>query len=362
MSRMKTIKASIVFISLIIIIIFYGRCGKVIAFDSVNSINISNTGESYIFITKFGKKGNGNEQFNSPWGIAVDKDDFVYVSDTGNKSIKKFDSNGNFIKKWNGIPFPYSHSVRPFVYPLGISSDPDGNIWVVDHGSINKLDSRGQFATIQYFEWPQSGVINVITPDSKGDLFLTDNSGHIRKFNSDGKLLKDFDFFYNDDDLSITSITGIAVNSYGDVYAICRLGHPVMGNGFFIVDEQGHNTYYYNYYILQFDSSGKLTGKIETTYEKEWQLDKPAGLTIDSNYNLYVADYGNNRIQQFYFPPTNSDNKSVKKFVATWGVKGEGDGQFNGPSGVALDSHGNIYVVDSGNNRIQKFSHINKDN
>jgi DNA-binding beta-propeller fold protein YncE len=42
-------------------------------------------------------------------------------------------------------------------------------------------------------------------------------------------------------------------------------------------------------------------------------------------------------------------------FVSKWGSQGTGDGQFYAPCGIAVDSSGNVYVLDSGNSRIQKF-------
>lgn len=74
----------------------------------------------------------------------------------------------------------------------------------------------------------------------------------------------------------------------------------------------------------------------------------PTGIALDSHgYYVYVADTGNNRIQKFTIDGT---------FVCKWGSSGSGNGQFNAPTGIAVDKLGYVYVVDSGNNRIQKFS------
>ncbi|WP_052476208.1 6-bladed beta-propeller [Cohnella kolymensis] len=76
------------------------------------------------------------------------------------------------------------------------------------------------------------------------------------------------------------------------------------------------------------------------------QFDHPRGIAVDSSLNIYVADTGNNRIQKFASDGT---------YVTSFGTSGSGNGQFNSPSDVELDYEGNIYVADTGNNRIQKF-------
>lgn len=58
------------------------------------------------------------------------------------------------------------------------------------------------------------------------------------------------------------------------------------------------------------------------------ELDDPKGVVVDTKGNLYVVDSGNNRIQEF---------DSNGKFIRTWGTFGTGDGQFNGPLGITLD-------------------------
>ena len=74
----------------------------------------------------------------------------------------------------------------------------------------------------------------------------------------------------------------------------------------------------------------------------------PADVTWDRGGNIYVADgFGtNNRIAKF----TRDGD-----FVKTWGQTGSGQGQFNKIRGIAADAAGNLYVADSGNNRIQVF-------
>ena len=74
------------------------------------------------------------------------------------------------------------------------------------------------------------------------------------------------------------------------------------------------------------------------------QFITPADIAVDKAGNLYVVDAGNNRVQKF---------DSNGKFITKWGTAGSGDGQFSAPVGIAIDSSGNVYVSD--NNRVQKF-------
>jgi DNA-binding beta-propeller fold protein YncE len=81
------------------------------------------------------------------------------------------------------------------------------------------------------------------------------------------------------------------------------------------------------------------------------QFNHPYGVAIDTSNNVYVADTDNHRIQKFTSDGT---------FLTEWGSDGAlygglGEGLFWGPSGVAVDSFGNVYVADTGNHRIQKF-------
>jgi len=80
------------------------------------------------------------------------------------------------------------------------------------------------------------------------------------------------------------------------------------------------------------------------------QLDEPLDLSIDSNFNLYVSDSLNNRIIKF-------SNGSLIGIPLTSGV-GNGLSQVSRPSGSFIDTYGNLYVSDTYNYRVMKYSNI----
>jgi hypothetical protein len=77
------------------------------------------------------------------------------------------------------------------------------------------------------------------------------------------------------------------------------------------------------------------------------QFNSPWGIAVDNSGNVYVVDTGNNRVQKF---------TSSGAYVTKWGSAGSGNGQFNEPYGIAVDNSGFLYVVDRKNVRVQQFS------
>ncbi|MDD3792596.1 MAG: hypothetical protein PHY74_05650, partial [Candidatus Bathyarchaeota archaeon] len=77
------------------------------------------------------------------------------------------------------------------------------------------------------------------------------------------------------------------------------------------------------------------------------QFVSPIGIAVDGAGNVYVADTENSRIQKF---------TSTGLFIGSWGSEGSGDGQFVFPVGLAVDDNDNVYVTDPYNECIQKFS------
>ena len=81
--------------------------------------------------------------------------------------------------------------------------------------------------------------------------------------------------------------------------------------------------------------------------DAEGELIWPAGITLDSDENIYVTDEWMNRVSVF-------DQEGT--FLHLWGSAGDGDGEFNHPSGIALNDEADLYVADSLNHRVQKFT------
>jgi DNA-binding beta-propeller fold protein YncE len=78
------------------------------------------------------------------------------------------------------------------------------------------------------------------------------------------------------------------------------------------------------------------------------QFDSPRGIAIDRAGNIFVADTGNERIEKF---------SPSGVFITSIGTKGKGHGQFGEPNGIAIDRAGNIYVAEvASNHRVQKLA------
>jgi DNA-binding beta-propeller fold protein YncE len=135
------------------------------------------------FISKWGKDGLGNGEFDGAFDITTDSHNNVYVVDYGNNRVQKFDSDGNFISKWGSI----GKGDGEFDAPIHIIADSQDNLYVVDSGNqrVQKFDSDGNFITKWYvtlpekdFNWPSG-----IAMDSQDNIYLGEELYEtIRKF------------------------------------------------------------------------------------------------------------------------------------------------------------------------------------
>ena len=236
------------------------------------------------FVTMWGSQGNGPGQFNEPWGIAVDADGNVYVADTWNHRIQKFDAEGNFITAWGYAAMTGGQLTEPgaFFGPRGVAIDPQGNVYVTDTGNkrVQKFTPDGTFLE-QYggagvgpgqFDEP---VGIAIGPD--GSIYVADTwNQRVQVFDANFTYLREWaiDGWYSD---SVVNKPYIAVDAQGNVY---------------VTDPE-------NYRVIVFDGLGNVKLVFGQFGTDMGSFGLPNGITVDAQGNIYVADADNHRVLVF---------------------------------------------------------------
>ena len=280
----------------------------------------------HAFLNTWGTTGTADGQFDNPTGVAIDSDGNVYIVDSNNDRIQKFDSTGAFLISWGSS----GSADGEFSNPSRIEVDSAGNMYVTDTGNnrVQVFDSNGNhllsFGSTGSADGQFSGPRGIVV-DSTGNIYVSDQGNHrIQKFDSLGTHIYSFggmgpadgQFFVQD---------GLAIDSADNLYVADMLHHRIQK-----FDSDGNH-------LLSFGSYGTGDG----------QFSWPQSVAVDTSGNIYVTDQYNHRIQKF---------DSAGNHVESWGTSGSGDGQFVSPSGVAVNATGNIYVVGGVNDRVQVFS------
>lgn len=160
-----------------------------------------------------------------------------------------------------------------------------------------------------------------------GDVYVVNNgNGTIVRYKSDG---------------TFVSIFGGAGSSDGQFNSPNGIRIYKSANALVVVDT-GNNR------VQILNSEGLFITKWGTAGSGDGQFNQPYGIGLGgSEQYCFVTDANNNRVQMLY--------TASGIFKGKWGSTGTGAGEFNNPKGIALDSHDFVYVVDTGNYRIQKF-------
>lgn len=298
--------------------------------------------------------------FNGPIVPSLDNANNLYVVDFFSNRIRKIDSAGNVTtvagSGVGGVADGVGTAAQ-FSLPAGIVVNSAGNIYVADYGNhrIRKIDTAGNVTTIAgsaqgtddgvgtagLFKNP-SGIID----DSAGNLYVTDHGNHrIRKIDTAG---------------NVTTIAGSpsAVSGYSDGAGTAALFNnptiPVLdpAGNLYVTEQSSHR-------VRKIDTAGNVTtvagsGIVGTAdgVGTAAQFSGPTGMARDSAGNLYVVDTNSHRIRKI------SSSGNVTTLVGS--VAGFSDGTlsstlFDSPRGLAVDSAGNLYVMDFNNHRVRKI-------
>ena len=327
--------------------------------------------------------GDGGAAINAslyhPWDVAFDLSGNLFIADRLNYRIRKVDANGiistvagNGIGAYAGDGGAATNA--SLNNPDALAFDSAGNLYIGDdyNGRVRKLDANGIITTVagtntEGFSGDGGAAVNAqlygpcgVGFDAAGNLFIADNSNErVRKVGTNG---------------IITTVAGKGglPNYSGD-------GGPATNATFAFpvsvsFDAAG------NLYIA--DDNNCLIRKVSTNgiikwvagYGVAWNglpcyggdggpatnayIANPVRTAMDASGNLYIADAGNGRIRMV-------DANGIITTVAGHGQYGtprsySGDGgvatnaSLNYPTGLAFDAAGNLYIADSGNNRIRK--------
>jgi sugar lactone lactonase YvrE len=345
------------------------NCPRAVAVDSAGNVYVADTGNetirkispSGLVSTLAGLAfhagsvdGTGSAaRFDGPSGVAVDSAGNVYVTDIGNKTVRKVTSTGLVSTlaglAGNGGSTDGTGSAARFADPWGVAVDSAGNVYVADSGNhtIRKMTPGGVVSTLAgqaRFSGPHSVAV-----DTTGNVYVADTYNNtIQKVAPDGEvstlagLVGDIG---NADgtasDARFNYPTGVAVDSTGNVYVADTLNHTIrkITLGGMVTTPAG---------LARSFGSADGTGS-------NARFRSPYGVALDSASSVYIVDSGNHTIRKV------TSGAVVSTLAGLAGTVGSADGtgtaaRFNYPNDVAVDTAGNVYVADSGNHTIRKIT------
>jgi sugar lactone lactonase YvrE len=309
---------------------------------------------------------------NSPAGITVDVAGNLFIGDTANHRVRRVDAStriittvaGTGVQGFSGDGGPATQAALSS--PYGVATDGAGNLLIVDQGNSRiRRVSAGTITTVagngqQSFlgDGGPATAANLLSPqgiavDAAGNFFIADfGNQRIRKVTASTGI--------------ITTVAGTGIAGFlGDNVpaASSPLSSPtgvaIDGSGNLFISDSLNNR------IRKVDGAGVITtvaGNGQSDFSGDngpataASLNLPQGIAIDRAGVLYVADTNHNRIRRV----------DLRSGIITTAVGGGSpsdrlgdngpatDAALNSPTGIAVDSAGNLVIADSGNNRVRR--------
>jgi DNA-binding beta-propeller fold protein YncE len=401
-----------------------------VSVDIGGNVYVTDTGNHRIqkfttsgtYVTQWGSSGSGDGQFSSPQGVTADRFGHVIVADTGNNRLQAFTYSGSFLSKWGTL----GGGNAQFDTPNGVATSFSGLVYALDGGN-KRVQEFGFVTTASLSSSVNPSVFGqntqltaALAPSAPGTVTIYDGAVALGS-GSGGVVLNVSTLNAGSHSLTaqypgdathsacVSPVVTQTVNPATTTTAIAVDVNP-SGSSQFITfiatvsvvapgagTPTGTVTFYDGATTLGTATvSGGIAGlfssslsvgshSITASYSgtpnyaastssplsqivippgtapvflTTWgsfgtspgQFNQPHGVALAPNGDLYVVDSGNSRVEYF-----KSGGSSLN---GTWGTNGSGAGQFNNPSGIAIDGSSSVYVADTGNQRIQKFTAI----
>ena len=276
----------------------------------------------------WGGSGSGNGKFDNPYGITTDPDGNVYVTDTDNFRVQVFNANGAFDFTFGSQGVDDDEFQEPLGIAFGEDSGGASRIYVTDPAQAGSRKLRSFNLSGVFKEKFGQDLTEPfgVAVDSDNNIWVIDQIGEV--------------FLFDD---SADLVTSWTPSGNGDLAVPEGIGIFEENNQTFVyVADTGHDRMVKFEYVNNSSSGLEFVDEAGSTGSGSDRFNEPAGIAVDECGNLWVADRLNDRIQIL------DKNLNFKSNVTN---------NLDRPTDVAFSPNGkSLYVVDSGNDRIKKYS------
>jgi len=264
----------------------------------------------------------GQRVLADPGGVAAGPSGGVWVADTGHDRVAGFSPSGRLVASFGG---DLDHG--DLDHPSGVATDAAGHVWVADTGHDRVVEFSTAGRVLASFGSAGSGrgrldrpVALAVTPF--GDVWVADQgNSRVEEFSSAGRYRVSF---------AVPAPAGVALDARGDVW-VSSPGYPVNS-------------------VREFSPSGRQLRSFGTTQAGYGDLGDPGGIDVGPGGRIYVTqpDYG---LVSVFSP--------AGRFYTEFGLQpGSPAENLEFPQGVAVTATGQVWVADSGNNRVVQFGRV----
>jgi trimeric autotransporter adhesin len=328
-------------------------------------------------------------QLNSPYGLALDWQGYLYIADLGNARVRKVGPDGIITTiagggqlSPGGADEGSPAAMVALSAPRNLALDTNGNLYISDFGGqrVYRMALDGSLTTVAGTgvagasgDNGAAALARVNSPaglafDSQGALYIADSGNHLVRKVAHG-LISSFARAATPTGLTFDGLGTLYVAdiSAGDIAVIPATGAPSSlavaavdvsfasgagvyasaGNKAVLVNAKGVGTTVAGGGNMAYGDGGPAT---------EARLNHPTGVAMDAAGNVYIADRDNNRIRRV--GPDGTITTVAGMDAA--GNSGDGglalDAKLSGPESVTVDRSGNLYIADTGNQRVRKVT------
>jgi DNA-binding beta-propeller fold protein YncE len=274
----------------------------------------------------FAGEASGRLSLMKPYGVCVDRDGRVYVSDSRRGKVLMWDFDKSEVKLIGDEAGPGG-----LLKAMNVAVSDVGNLYVSDgkRRCVNVYDREGNYLLSIGGPDVLTRPTGLAVDDARKRLYVVDTAAHdIKMFSLTGKYLKTIGK-RGVGDVEFNFPTNVGTDSVGKVYVADTL----------------------NFRVQILTPGGELARKFGSNGTGYGQFSKLKGVSVDSEGHIYTSDAAFSNVQIF---------DQLGRLLLFFGTLGTTKGRFQLPAGLYVDHRDRVYVVDQINRRVQVFQYLGK--